>query len=1236
MSDFQFANPNWGQAIWPVAALVALLFWLDQRGTLALAQFLSPSMQDRLALRCSRTRRWASIVTLGLAAVCCVVALMRPQWGLTFHRTPRVGAQIMICLDVSRSMLAEDTAPNRLERAKAEILDMLAFLESDQVGLIAFAGKAGVMCPLTPDFGFFRLILEDAGPHSVGLGGTVLAAPLRKALDGFRGASEASRVIVLITDGEDHAQHADDLQQVAKQAVERGIKVIAIGFGDEQGSRIQYTDPQTGGRTTLRDADGNEVTTRLDGETLRQLALTTEGVYIPAGTGLLDLESIYTAHIASLVRGQLDDRGRAVRRDIFQWAILPGLLLLLVSIGLAHGPNSATSLPVATQAAMLAILMSVSLPSAAWAVGDQSSPAAPSATTDETLRNQDESDETEPQPELAIPEHPRRAYNDSLARLDGNLDAADQLLTAARRQAGGDGEVRFRATYNLGWLEIRRADQVLADNPSESLQHLQAAAGWFRDAIHLRPESDIARHNLEVILRRALRLADSLEKQNSADVSQRLDELIQAQRELLDGLRGLVEKTTTDNNPHTAHSLKSDFRELAVRQRQMLSDSNAVAEQARNEQDAIMSKKDDERTPEERVRAVQLESMQQHFFQALQRMGQTRSQLRRKASLRAYRRGTAALSRLKRARDQLRDPVQRLSTIIADASRLARETKAYGMAGQGSLAGLISEPLPAWLDLEYLEQEQTPTSERTEELATLWESMLAQHPPPTIGPAAPGAPDDPNESANSPETAKLLNQIRLAHRPVQLAVERFQSSTDALKSKHPIAAYENQVIALAALMEAQEYFLDLKRLIELAYAEERRIQSILAPEHMPDAANPESRQELYALADDIQRKNIERAHRIGKSIDESLEKLPAAMGPPTAAQAQQQPDSDPQQLQLQAAQQVLDQVLANMHHATQLLDLSSDADWIKQDDKEPAVPHDNPEGPAETSDQASPAETLTADPAKPSLDEAAAQADDTTDDSVAPADTSEEADGSELTRSPHDELTTAVDNAVEHLQTLRRLFYSIVEHLRETAHRQAELNDDTEESRTPDDVPLDERLGPLSARQTELAKMAQEISNGLQAQAQQVSQAPGTHGATPPATPDQAAAVYQPLEQASQFVAEATDDMQAVVEGMSQEPADVNTARTHQDEALEKLAEAIALLVPPQQQDQQQQDQQQQEQNSNQQQDQGSGEQPDDQQVQQQIDPRRLLQAVRDREAQRRREKSKRGQIRRGAVEKDW
>ena len=274
------------------------------------------------------------IVLWGLACAALVLAWMRPQGGQTFRPVQRVGAQIMVCLDVSKSMLAEDTAPNRLERAKAELTDLLPFLAGDQVGLIAFAGRATVLCPLTADFGFFKLVLDGAGPHSVGRGGTRLEEPLRKALAGFRAEADVSRAILLVTDGEDHDSYP---LKAAEEAAQRGIKIIAIGFGDEAGSEVRVADPVTGVRSVLKDSAGKTVITRLDGETLREMALATEGAYVPAGTGALDLESIYRAHIAPLTRGKMDSLGHAFREEYFQWFVLAGIILLIASLGVAKG-----------------------------------------------------------------------------------------------------------------------------------------------------------------------------------------------------------------------------------------------------------------------------------------------------------------------------------------------------------------------------------------------------------------------------------------------------------------------------------------------------------------------------------------------------------------------------------------------------------------------------------------------------------------------------------------------------------------------------------------------------------------------------------------------------------------------------------------------------------------------------------------------------------------------------------
>ena len=329
MSDFRFAEPQFIHALWGVAVLALALIALERRAGNQFRALVSDVLQAQLVVGPSSGQRYTRHGFLILACTFAVLALMRPQWGFEFVKSPRASAELMIALDVSRSMLAEDVAPNRLERAKSEVRDLLEFLVGDRVGLIAFAGRASVLAPMTPDFGFFRLVLDSVGPNSVGLGGTRLEEPIRKAIGGFKATGDVARVLLLITDGEDQDSFPIE---AAKEAALRGIRIIAIGFGSESGSEIPITDPETGARTLLRDSDGNVVRTRLDGETLREIALITDGVYVPAGLRSLDLESIYDQHIAGLMRAEIDDEGRVIRSEGFQWFVLAAIICLVISV----------------------------------------------------------------------------------------------------------------------------------------------------------------------------------------------------------------------------------------------------------------------------------------------------------------------------------------------------------------------------------------------------------------------------------------------------------------------------------------------------------------------------------------------------------------------------------------------------------------------------------------------------------------------------------------------------------------------------------------------------------------------------------------------------------------------------------------------------------------------------------------------------------------------------------------
>ncbi len=323
-----FLYPELIHLVWAVVALVALLAWLELRGQSALARFLTPVMLIRLSDRPSLSRR---IVKLGLilaTLVLGVVALMRPQsHGAEMVSSRRVSSDIMVVLDVSKSMLAEDAAPNRLARARAEIIELVDQLQGHRVGLVAFAGRASVLCPLTPDYGFFRMILRAVDTNSVGRGGTRIGEAVRKGVAAF-GPGSGARLILLITDGEDHDSYP---REAAGKATEAGIRIVAIGFGSEDGSEITLTDPETGARRVLEDGNGLVVRSRLDGELLREIALETDGVYVPAGTAALDLESVVDAHVKPIMR-QTETVERAVAVERYHWFIAASLVALCGAI----------------------------------------------------------------------------------------------------------------------------------------------------------------------------------------------------------------------------------------------------------------------------------------------------------------------------------------------------------------------------------------------------------------------------------------------------------------------------------------------------------------------------------------------------------------------------------------------------------------------------------------------------------------------------------------------------------------------------------------------------------------------------------------------------------------------------------------------------------------------------------------------------------------------------------------
>lgn len=231
----------------------------------------------------SGSKGWVRTVLFSLAWACFVLALSRPQVGAKLSKRETKGAEIMICLDVSNSMLARDYSPDRLDRAKLAISRLVDRLQQDRIGLIVFAGTSFVQLPITTDYVSAKMFLGNVDTGSVPIQGTAIGDAILTATKSFSAQSEKSRAIIVITDGENHE---DDAVAAAKQAAEYGIKVYTIGVGSAQGQPI----PKDG--ELMKDKDGNIVVTRLDEETLKAVAAAGGGAYVHAGNEEFGLNPI--------------------------------------------------------------------------------------------------------------------------------------------------------------------------------------------------------------------------------------------------------------------------------------------------------------------------------------------------------------------------------------------------------------------------------------------------------------------------------------------------------------------------------------------------------------------------------------------------------------------------------------------------------------------------------------------------------------------------------------------------------------------------------------------------------------------------------------------------------------------------------------------------------------------------------------------------------------------------------
>jgi Ca-activated chloride channel family protein len=324
--DLRFQHLESLHWLWAVLAAGILLVVALVRKRHLLARLADDALLGRLVPAAGAARPAVRIVLLLAAMTMLVASLVDPRWGFTYRQVQQRGADVVVVLDVSRSMLAEDARPDRLERARQFIRDLVEDLGGDRVALVTFAGTATVRCPLTVDYGAFLTTLDTVVIEEGGRGGSLVGDALRTAVDAFLDEEPDHKAIIVFTDGEDHGSYPVEAAQ--RIADTRSIPVYTIGIGDStEGGRIPV---ERDGQRFYLTHEGREVWSVMNAEQLRAVALATGGAFVPVGTATMDMAQVYKERIEPAAKREFEATEVKRYQARFQWFAGLALALLLI------------------------------------------------------------------------------------------------------------------------------------------------------------------------------------------------------------------------------------------------------------------------------------------------------------------------------------------------------------------------------------------------------------------------------------------------------------------------------------------------------------------------------------------------------------------------------------------------------------------------------------------------------------------------------------------------------------------------------------------------------------------------------------------------------------------------------------------------------------------------------------------------------------------------------------------
>lgn len=544
--------------IWIVPLLLlAYLYGWRKRSKILNGFAKTRTLANIIPAGMQRRRQLGSVLVLS-AAVCTVVAMSGPQYGFQWQEIERQGIDIIIALDCSRSMLATDIAPTRLDRAKREIYDLLTMLQGDRVGLVAFSGTAFLQCPLTIDYAAFYLFLDVLTPDYLPVGGTDLAAALQSAQEAFDPQSNADKAVILITDGE-HTGKADPLE-AAQAAQKAGIKLFSIGVGSGDG--VPVPESQGGFK---KDTAGQIVLSRLDESVLTRMALATGGSYARSVAGDMDLETIYVKQIRSEMHAATLESGRKqIWADRYQWPLALAVILLLLT----------RWIPPIKRPMVLFLL------SAGLTVTPFAAEAGPLQKGYDAYQQQDYDQALKQfiDGQLQDPENPSVLYNigNAYYKLE-NFDAAKEHYLQALSKAPP--ELKPDLLYNLGNSAFRQGA-------------LKEAVGHYEAALKLNPDDLQAKENLAFVKKQLEKQQQNQQPDNSQQQQQKEQDSSQKEQGQKKDQDSGEQPPQQENDPHKDEQPPPEYGSEAGKDQQQDKAPEEKDQQAQKAQNQEAGKED--------------------------------------------------------------------------------------------------------------------------------------------------------------------------------------------------------------------------------------------------------------------------------------------------------------------------------------------------------------------------------------------------------------------------------------------------------------------------------------------------------------------------------------------------------------------------------------------------------------------------------------------------------------------